>query len=113
MVARGWYTELMEGLKGIGDLISSRPDYREGRPHITGTGVSVGRIGILWFEGRTPEETADDYDLTLPQVYAALACYHLNRELIDEDLRLQDEEYFRLAAAHTTRRVQPSLPNAG
>ena len=103
----------MEGLKGIGDLISSRPDYREGRPHITGTGVSVGRIGILWSEGRTPEETADDYDLTLPQVYAALACYHLNRELIDEDLRLQDEEYDRAMREHYASHPRPMLHKTG
>lgn len=104
----------MEGLKDIGDLITSRPDYREGRPHIAGAGVSVGRIGVYWKWGYSAEQIAADVPgISLAQVYAALACYHLNRELIDDDLRQQDEEYERLAAAHKTRRVEHSLHNAG
>ena len=98
----------IEGLVGIGDLIETREDYREGRPYIAGTGVSVGRIGVLWREGRTPEQIASDvFDghLTLAQVYAALAYYMKNRALIDADLERQDEATDRAAeawyAAHT------------
>ncbi len=49
--------------------------------------------------GLTPEQMADEHDLTMPQVYAALAYYLANKEAIDEDIRLADEEYDRMAAA--------------
>jgi uncharacterized protein (DUF433 family) len=90
----------MTSLAGIDELIESRPDYREGRPHIAGTGVSVGRIGILWSQGFTVEEIADDYTLSLEQACAALAYYLHNRAAIDEDLRQQDEETDRIAEAY-------------
>lgn len=103
----------MEGVKNISDLIRIDPDYREGRPHIAGTGVSVAHVGILWGEGRTPEEIGDDLTLSMQQVYAALACYHVNRELIDEDLRVQDEETTRMAEEYYAANPRPVMRKTG
>jgi|SRR5690348_14973123 uncharacterized protein (DUF433 family) len=93
----------IEGLVGIGDLIETREDYREGRPYIAGTGVSVGRIGVLWRWGYSAEEIREQMPgLSAEQVFAALAYYLANREAIDADLLAQDDEYDRLAAQQTT-----------
>jgi uncharacterized protein (DUF433 family) len=86
------------GLVGIGDIIQTRPDYRQGRPFIAGTGMSVGSIAVLWKEGLSAEQIVDEKSpLTLAQVHAALAYYFANREKIDADLIAQDEETERVA----------------
>ena len=71
----------------IGGLITRSPDIRGGRPRIAGTGVTVRRI-VVWHKmGRSPEEIAAAIGhLSLAQVYAALAYYHLNQQEIDADL---------------------------
>jgi uncharacterized protein (DUF433 family) len=97
----------MTGLVGIGDMIESRPDYREGRPYIAGTGVSVGRIGVLLNAGLSAEQMVEDMQgLSLAQVHAALAYYLANREKIDADLQAQDEEYVRAAKAQKAARAR-------
>jgi len=42
--------------------------------------------------GSTPEETADEMDLDLASVYAALAYYHLHRDEIETDILANSEE---------------------
>ena len=82
----------IEGLRGVDELIECRPDYREGRPHIAGTGVSVGRVGVLYaIEGLAIDEIADALRLTTEQVHAAVAYYLHNRELIDADLAAMEQ----------------------
>jgi uncharacterized protein (DUF433 family) len=97
---------VLEGLLNAGDLIQRRPDYREGRPFIAGTGVSVGRIGVLHTEGLSAPEIAEEMNLSLAQAHAALACYLLNKDIIDADLAAQDEEYERMAAEWPSLAVQ-------
>jgi uncharacterized protein (DUF433 family) len=50
---------------------------------------------VLWHEeGRSADEIVSDFpQLSLSDVYAALAFYHDNREQIDKDLR-EDAEFF-------------------
>jgi uncharacterized protein (DUF433 family) len=84
----------------VGDLIESRPDIRDGRPFIAGTGVTVGRIGVLWNQGRSVEQIVEDvYDghLTNAQIHAALAMYLANRPQFDADLAAQDDATDRAA----------------
>jgi uncharacterized protein (DUF433 family) len=81
----------------IGSLIESRQDRRGGRPYITGTGVSVDRVAILFGGGVAPAGIAERFELSLPQVYAAVACYLANREAMDEDIARQDAEAQRVA----------------
>ncbi|MDZ7727983.1 MAG: hypothetical protein U5Q44_07205 [Dehalococcoidia bacterium] len=83
----------IEGLRGVDELIECRPDYREGRPHIAGTGVSVGRVGVLY----TLEGLAIERDRRCPAAHAAsrrtppLPYYLRNRELIDADLAAMEQ----------------------
>jgi len=42
--------------------------------------------------GLTPEKTADQMDLDLAAVYAALAYYHLNRDEIEADTLAHSED---------------------
>jgi uncharacterized protein (DUF433 family) len=69
------------------DLISIDPDVRGGRPCVTETGIAVSDIVIAKVvHTLSPDEIADDYDLTLGQVYAALAYYYENKEAIDHNI---------------------------
>jgi uncharacterized protein (DUF433 family) len=85
----------------IGSLITRTPAIREGRPIITGTGVTVRRIAIWYQLGLSPEEIVREIPhLTLAQVYAALAYYHANRDEIEADIAAENAEAERLAQMH-------------
>lgn len=62
-----------------------------GKPRIKGHRITVENI-VIWHEmlGRSADEIATEYELTLADVYAALAYYHDNRELIDKSIREQE-----------------------
>jgi uncharacterized protein (DUF433 family) len=96
--------ERMSTSVDIGTLIARAPQIHAGRPHIAGTGDTVGRI-VRWYKmGLTPEEIgARIGHLTLAQVYAALAYYHANRDEIEADLAQQEADADRLEALHSTR----------
>ncbi|MBD3251879.1 DUF433 domain-containing protein [Candidatus Uhrbacteria bacterium] len=85
----------------IGTLIVHSSDIREGRPRITGTGVTVQRV-VGWYKlGLSPEEIAEELGhLTLAQVHAALAYYHANREEIESAIATDAAEAKRLARKH-------------
>ena len=71
----------------IGTLLDRDPKIRGGRPKIAGTGLTVTRIAGWYKAGMTPEEITLEYPhLTLAQVHAALAYYHVNPEEIEYDL---------------------------
>lgn len=75
----------------IGTLIDRDPMIRGGRPKIAGTGLTVSRIAGCYKMGMTPEEIALEYPhLTLAQVHAALAYYHVNRDEIEADIAQQE-----------------------
>ena len=61
--------------------------WREAR--ITGHRITVANI-VIWHErlGKSADEIATEYDLTLSDVYAALAYYFDNREAIDESIAM-------------------------
>lgn len=90
----------------IGTMIVISPDFRGGRPHVAGTGMTVMRIAGWYKLGLSPEEIAEQICLSLAQVYAALAYYHANREVIDADLDAEAAEYDRLANEHRLKRQQ-------
>ena len=88
----------------IGSLIDQREGYRGGRPFIAGTGVTVHRISVLMnVDHLSPEEIADGMNLSMPQVYAALAFYHANQAEIEAWLDEQEREYDRLAQESSER----------
>src|SRR2546423_14333994 len=81
----------MASVLDIGTLIDRDPQIRGGRPKIAGTGFTVRNV-VGWYKmGMSPEEIALEYPhLTLAQVHAPLAYYHVNRDEIEADL-VQEE----------------------
>lgn len=78
----------------IGTLLVSSPDVCGGRLRIDGTRITVDQIVVLYKQGHSAEDIADEYPhLTLAQVYAALTHYHANREDIEADLAAEVEEH--------------------
>ena len=75
------------------DLIAADPAIRNGKPCIAGTGLRVTDLLIAHlFHRRTPDELAADYELTLVQVYSALAYYYAHKTDLDRDIRSQIDE---------------------
>lgn len=90
----------------IGTLITSSPEMRGGRPRIAGTGITVMRVAGWSKLGFTPEEISRKTDLSLAQIYAALAFYHANRQAIDADLDAEAAEYDRAWFENKLKRAQ-------
>lgn len=80
----------MQSVLQIGSMIENHDTVHGGRPCIAGTSVSVRRIALWHNAGLAPEEIVRKFGhLSLAQVYAALAYYHLNRGEIDADLEAE------------------------
>lgn len=64
------------------------PDVAGGKPRIAGRRITVQDI-VIWHErlGLTADDIAAEYDLTLSEVYSALAYYYDHRPEIDEAIR--------------------------
>ncbi len=87
---------------GIDAMITSHPGIHSGRPIISGTGVTVQRIAVLYNNGFSPEEIARKIEhLSLAQIHCAIAYYHLNRAAIEADIAVEDTEYERLMREHS------------
>ena len=73
--------------------IESSPGVAGGKPRITGHRITVQNIAI-WHErmGLSADEIANEYGLSLSNIYAALAYYYDNREEIEKGI--QDSESF-------------------
>ena len=70
------------------NLIYRNPSIRGGRPCIVGTSLRVIDIVMaMTFAERAPDQLAQDYDLSMAEVHAALAYYYCNKDEIDEDIR--------------------------
>lgn len=72
-------------------------DVLGGEPRIDGTRVGVRHVsGMVLDAGHEPAYVADQLDLSLAEVYAALSYYYDNLEEIREIERAQDEAFERL-----------------
>lgn len=72
------------------DLITKNLKVRGGKPCVAGTGLRVTDLVIAHlFHKRSPEEITSDYEISLAQVYAALAYYYQHKDELDEDIRRQ------------------------
>ena len=79
--------------KDIGSLIVTSPEFKNGRPCIAGTGITVHRIAIWYKLGHSPEEIARRYGhINEAQVHAALANYHANRDQIESEITVEEAE---------------------
>jgi uncharacterized protein (DUF433 family) len=67
--------------------IEVTPDIAGGKPRIAGHRITVHDITI-WHErmGKSADEIAAEYDLTLADIYAALTYYFDHREEIDRNI---------------------------
>jgi uncharacterized protein (DUF433 family) len=72
------------------------PGIAGGKPRIAGHRITVQNI-VIWHErmGKSADEIATEYALSLADVYAALAYYFDHREQIDASMR--EEEAFAQA----------------
>ena len=86
----------------IGTLVTRSTDRDNPRPMIAGTRTAVSRVVVLYKQGADAVEIARRIShLSLAQVYAALAYYHVNRAEIEAELAETDAEYWRLAELHS------------
>src|SRR5258708_40180540 len=70
--------------------IVSTPNICDGQPCIAGSRIRVQDIAVYSNSGWTPATIADELDLTLSQVYAALSYYLDHKEAIDQAIRDAD-----------------------
>ncbi len=80
--------EIQVTQKTLNDHIESRPEIAGDKPRIAGHRITVQNI-VIWHErmGRTADEIAADYGLSLADVYAALAYYHDHQFEIEKSIK--------------------------
>ncbi len=78
-------------VKVLDGHIEITPGIAGGKPHITGHRITVHDIAI-WHErmGMSVAEITVEYNLTLSDVYAALAYYFDNRDEVDRQIAEDD-----------------------
>lgn len=93
----------MNGTKTLDGHIEITKGIAGGKPRIAGHRITVQNI-VIWHEllGHSADEIAAEYDLTLADVYAALAYYHDHRAEIDKSIQESD------AFADVLRQKTPS-----
>src|ERR671922_2190789 len=91
-------------IKTLDQHIEITPGVAGGKPRIAGHRITVQNI-VIWHErlGMSADEIAAEYDLTLADIYAALAYYFDHREEIDA--RMAEDRAF----AEALRARTPSL----
>jgi uncharacterized protein (DUF433 family) len=89
--------------------IEATPGIAGGRPRIAGHRITVQDIAI-WHErlGKSADEIAADYNLSLADVYAALAYYYDHRSEIDEAIHA-DETLVAELRRHSRSKLQDRL----
>lgn len=80
----------------LGSLLVSRPGYRQGRPCLRETGITVHQVAAARMMGLSAEEICQQNpDLDPSLFHAALAYYYANRAQVEADLerdRIEGEE---------------------
>lgn len=82
-------------IQPLTDLIVTNPNLRGGRPIIATTGTTVRTVAELYKLGLSAEDITAELPLTLAQVYAALAYYHLNTTAIEQDIQADCETHLK------------------
>ena len=93
----------------ISSHITITPGVAGGKPRISGRRITVQNI-MFWHErlGMSADEIATEYDLSLADVYAALAYYYDHREEIDRTIA-EDEAFVAAMRASTPSRLRARL----
>ncbi len=89
--------------------IEISPGISGGKPRIAGHRITVHNIAI-WHErmGMSADEIAAEYDLTLADVYAALAYYFDNRNEIDTQIE-ESKLFIEALRAHSPSKLKRKL----
>jgi uncharacterized protein (DUF433 family) len=89
--------------------IEITPGVCGGKPRIAGHRITVQNV-VVWHErmGMTADQIADEYGLSLAEVYAGLAFYYDNREEIDESIRA-DEQFVEELRSGFESKIQKRL----
>jgi uncharacterized protein (DUF433 family) len=93
----------------IDRYISHSPDIADGKPHLAGRRLTVQNIAI-WHEqmGYSVDEIAEQYNLSLAEIYAALAYYYDHKEEIDQDIA-DDDLFIAQLKAQTPSKLAQKL----
>ena len=85
------------------------PNVCHGRPYIEGHRIRVQDV-VIWHErlGMSVDEICAVYDLSLAEVYAALAYYFDYKEVIDQAIET-DQAYFEAFKQHNPSLLQEKL----
>ena len=85
------------------------PQICGGKPRIAGHRITVANV-VVWYErmGKSPDEIADEHDLWLAEVYAALAYYFDHREEIDRSL-VEGEAFAEMLRQSNPSKVSQKL----
>jgi len=89
------------GARTLDQHIEITPDIAGGKPCIAGHRITVQNI-VVWHErmGKSADEIATEYDLTLADIYAALTYYFDHRNEIDQSI--EESEAFVEALRQST-----------
>lgn len=89
--------------------IEVTPGVAGGKPRIAGHRITVQNIAI-WHErlGRRADEIATEYDLSLADVYAALAYYFDHRQEIDRSIH-DGDAFVKALRKQTPSKLQQKL----
>jgi uncharacterized protein (DUF433 family) len=89
--------------------IEITPGVAGGKPRIAGRRITVQNVAV-WHErmGKSADEIATEYDLTLADVYAALAYYFDHRAKIDESMR-EGEAFAKALRERTPSKLSRKL----
>ncbi len=89
--------------------IEITPDVAGGKPRIAGRRITVQNIAI-WHEymGLSADEIASEYDLSLGNIYAALAYYFDHRDEIEQQIA-EDSTFVELLRKQTPSLLKEKL----
>ena len=89
--------------------IEATPGVCGGKPRIVGHRITVQNVA-LWHqrEGKTVDEIATEYDLSLGDVHAALAYYYDHKEDVDRAVA-EGEAYAQATREETPSRLRQKL----
>jgi uncharacterized protein (DUF433 family) len=89
--------------------IETTPGIAGGKPRIAGRRLTVQDVAF-WHEhlGRSADEIAEEHDLTLAEIYTALAYYFEHRTEIDQHLE-EDRTFLRQLRQRTPSKVRQRL----
>lgn len=95
--------------KTLDQHIEISPGIASGRPHIAGHRISVQDI-VIWHEwmGRAVDEIATEYDISVSDIYAALAYYYDHRAEIEHSIR-ESENFIEMLRQRTPSKVTKKI----